>query len=391
MIRETIGNEAMSASNKVAVVGAGAMGAGIAQVAAMAGHEVLLYDGAAGAAELAVERIAKGLDRLIGREKITSGERDAIVRRLIPIGDIGSLEGAAIVIEAVIEDLTIKQTLFRALEGICADGTILATNTSSLSVAAIGAVLENPQNLVGLHFFNPAHIMKLVEVVQTPVTDPKVAAAAVQFATALGKSPILCKDSPGFVVNRCARPYYGEALCILEENQYSAAQIDMAMRDAGYRMGPFELIDLIGADINYAATVSVYEALGKHPRYFPFDCLKRQIETGNLGRKSGRGFIEPGSDEAALPDHTAAAIVERIEAALVNEAHFVVAEDIAGKGDVDTAMKLGLNFPRGPFEILALRGAASILSCLDSLRVQAPVSLRGRYKVSEFLVSAADG
>ncbi len=285
--------ESLPTTRAVGVIGAGTMGAGIAQVAAAAGHPVVLFDTASGAVERGIGQTAAGLDKLVARGRMQAGDRDALLERIRPADNIEQLAGCALVIEAVVEKLEIKQDLFRALEDICRDDTILATNTSSLSVTAIGAALSRPGRLVGMHFFNPAPIMKLVEVVSGLDTDAGVAARVFDTATAWGKHAVHARSTPGFIVNRVARPFYGEALRLLEERAADIAVLDRVMRDAGgFRMGPFELMDLIGIDVNYAVSCSVYDAFYQDPRFVPSLEQKQRVDAGRLGRKSGHGFYD---------------------------------------------------------------------------------------------------
>ena len=287
---------------------------------------------------------------------------------------------ADLVIEAVAERLEVKQALFRALEEVVAPDAVLATNTSSLSVAAVAAGLRHPGRVLGLHFFNPAPAMKLVELVAAPGTAEAALHLARQVTEAAGKTVIACPDRPGFVVNRCARPFYGEALALLEEGR-TAGEIDAAMTAAGYRIGPFGLIDLIGADVHLAATEGVWRGMAEHPRYRVFDALKAAVAAGRLGRKSGTGFVVPG--ESAAPPSDAATIVARIEATLVNEAGWLLAEGGVAAPDIDLALKLGLNFPRGPFEMLAATGRDRIAAVLAGL--EARTRWTGRYAAAPML------
>lgn len=277
----------------VAVIGAGAMGAGIAQVAAQAGHEVRLFDAAEGAAAKGRLAILAGLDRQVERGRVSAQEREAIAARLIIAPSLEALAGARLVIEAIVERLDIKRQLFAALEDVVAADTILATNTSSLSVTAIGAGLKHPGRLAGLHFFNPAPVMKLVEIIAGLASGKTVLDTLYATAQNWGKTPVHATSTPGFIVNRVARPFYAEGLRLLEERAASAATIDAVMREAGsFRMGPFELMDLIGHDVNAAVTRSVFDAYFGDPRFRPSLTQQELVAAGWLGRKSGRGFYD---------------------------------------------------------------------------------------------------
>ncbi len=290
---------ALTKGTPVAVVGAGTMGAGIAQVAAAAGNPVKLHDSQPGSVDRALERIGASLQRRVDRQRMTAAQRRAILARLTGSETLDDLRGAGLVIEAIVEDLIIKQQLFARLEDIVGAGTILATNTSSLSITAIAAGLRDPSRCIGMHFFNPAPAMPLVEIISGLATSRAAAETAHATAESWGKSPVHARSTPGFIVNRIARPFYGEALRILQEDGADAATIDTVMRDAGgFRMGPFELIDLIGLDVNYAVTSSVYAAFHNDPRYTPSLVQKELVDAGHLGHKSGHGFYEHGGGAA---------------------------------------------------------------------------------------------
>lgn len=355
----------------VAVIGLGTMGLGIAQLFAQAGFPVLACDAHAPTEATALPRLAAALEARVRGGKLSAPARDAVLDniRIVALPDLGP---ATLAIEAIVEDLAEKQALFGALESILGPGAILASNTSSLAIARIAEATRHPARLLGLHFFNPAPLMRLVELIPHAGTDPEATARARRLTEATGKTLITAPDTPGFIVNRCARPYYGEALALLEEGAAPAA-IDAAMLAAGYRMGPFALIDLIGADINLAATESLHQAMGGHPRYHPFAALRAQVAAGRLGQKSGAGFLDAGV--AARPDP---ALALRIEATLINEAAWLLAEG-STTGAIDTALKLGLNFPRGPFEALQAHGRARVLSVLAALEAKAPPHLKARY------------
>ncbi len=290
-------------------------------------------------------------------------------------------------IEAIVERLDAKQALFAAVEASVAEDCVLATNTSSIPVALIAAGARHPERVLALHFFNPPTAMKLVELAPHAGTALAAVARARAFTEAAGKTVIACPDRPGFIVNRCARPYYGEALALLEEGR-PAAEVDAAMMAAGYRLGPFALIDLIGADINLAATAGLAEAMAGHPRYHVFAALRAQVASGHLGRKSGQGFVFPAAP--ATPPADADAIVRRIESTLINEAGWLLAEGGVDADGIDLAMRLGLNFPRGPFAALARHGKAAVLATLAGLADTAPPHLRGRYLPAPLLTGDQD-
>lgn len=277
----------------VAIVGTGAMGAGIAQIAAGAGHPVLLHDVRAGAAAQAVASIGATFARLAEKGKLSAAEARAATARLGVADDLAALAPAALVVEAAVEDAGIKRDLFRDLEAVVADDAILATNTSSISITAIAAVLARPGRCAGLHFFNPAPVMPLVEVVSGMATDPAIAVTLFDTAAGWGKVPVQAASTPGFIVNRVARPFYAEGLRLLEEGVADTVAIDALVRDAGgFRMGPFELMDMIGHDVNFAVTRSVWSAFFNDPRFTPSLTQQELVAAGFLGRKSGRGFYD---------------------------------------------------------------------------------------------------
>ncbi len=359
----------------IGVVGLGTMGLGIAQVFAAAGYTVLATDAAEPARASAASRLRASLEPRVAKGALAQDALDAMLSNLQIVPTLQDLSPADLIIEAIVETLPAKQTLFGALAACIPSQTILATNTSSLSIAAIAQGMPHPERVLGLHFFNPAPAMKLVELVAHAGTAPRALMLARQVTEAAGKTVITCPDSPGFIVNRCARPFYGEALALLEEGR-TASDVDAAMLAAGYKIGPLSLIDLIGADINLAATQSLQTALN-HPRYHVFNALKAQVAAGHLGRKSGQGFLFPALPGPPPPD--AAAIALRIEATLANEAAWLLAQGgVTGEG-IDQALKLGLNFPRGPFEITAHHSAATIAATLFALESNAPAHLETRY------------
>ena len=282
----------------IGVIGAGAMGAGIAQVAASAGHVVYLHDQNSNAITTGINNINTGLKKQVKRGKMTEEDRLALIDRIRPTTNINDLANTGLIVEAIIESLEIKQSLFAKLEEICSSSTILATNTSSLSITSIAAKLTTPKRFVGMHFFNPAPILKLVEVVTGLATDQRVAQTIYNTAKKWGKSPVYTKSSPGFIVNRVARPFYAEGLRVLEEGGASVSTLDTIMREtANFRMGPFELMDLIGHDVNYAVTCSVFNAYYQDPRFKPSLYQQELVNAGFLGCKSGKGFYDYNNDE----------------------------------------------------------------------------------------------
>ncbi|GGO43176.1 3-hydroxyacyl-CoA dehydrogenase [Streptomyces lasiicapitis] len=499
---------ALDLSSPVAVVGTGTMGQGIAQVALVAGHPVRLYDAAPGFAKTAAAAITARLDRLVEKGRVDAAARDAAAGRLRAVESLAELSGCELVVEAVLEQLDVKQRLFQDLEEVVGDGCLLATNTSSLSVTAVGGALKHPGRFVGLHFFNPAPLLPLVEVVSGFATDETAATRAYDTAKAWGKTPVRCADTPGFIVNRIARPFYAEALRVHEERAADPATIDAVLRECGgFRMGPFELTDLIGQDVNEAVTRSVWESFFQDPKFTPSLAQRRLVESRRLGRKSGQGWYAYGDGAEKAEPHTAepqaaprsvtlhgelfqaAALIPLIEAAgvrvergqpgdsghpdfpgwielpggtrlaladgsspdtaaqptiqfdlaldygtatrialapaarvsqealgsavglfqalgkrvsvvratpgmivartvamLVDFAHDAVARGVADADDIDTAMRLGVNYPRGPLSWGADLGLCWVTEALDHLHDEYPT---GRYAASQGLRAAA--
>ena len=298
---------ALARDTTVAVIGAGAMGSGIAQIAAQAGHPVRLFDTRMGAAEKSRAAIAETLASLAAKGKLDPAAAKASAARIGAVHALGDCVSVGLVIEAIVEDLGEKRTLFRELEKIVSASTILASNTSSISITALAAGLRHPGRVAGMHFFNPVPLMRLVEVVRGLATDPATADTIAATAAAWGKDPVRATSTPGFIVNRCARPFYGEALRLLAEGATDAATLDALMREAGgFRMGAFELMDLIGNDVNFAVTRSVWEACYHDPRYAPSVLQQECVAAGFLGRKSGRGYFDYAPGAAAPSPSTLA-------------------------------------------------------------------------------------
>jgi 3-hydroxybutyryl-CoA dehydrogenase len=393
----------MNGLRLMGVLGAGTMGAGIAQVAAEAGLEVLVHDPVDGATDRARARIDGFLQRKVAKGELQATDAADAVARLRPVESLEALTGADLVIEAIPEELDLKREAFRRLDAVAAPTTILATNTSSLSVAAIAAVVADPGRVAGMHFFNPVPLMSLVEVVAGPMTHPDVVEDVTAVARRLGKTPVTAADTPGFIVNRVARPYYLEAFRIVGEGVAAVDGVDEAMRGIGFRMGPFELIDAIGADVNFAVSRSVFDRFFGDPRYRPHPLQRTLVEAGRLGRKSNGGCYDYDADGsrgapwAALsrratgpqPAHLDSAQIEaRILATIVNEAASAVADGVATPDAIDTAMRLGTNWPEGPIAWGERIGLASVIHTLDALHASVP---DGRYRAVPMLRTIADG
>jgi len=300
------------ASQTIGVIGAGTMGAGIAQVAATAGHSVKLMDVRDGAAAAAIAQIDKVFASLVSKERMSAEDRAANLARISAVTDLSDMSDAAMVVEVIVENLAAKQALMRDLEAVVSPNAVLASNTSSISITAIANGLQHPQRVVGMHFFNPVPLMKLVEVVAGAETDAGVANAVFELAQRWGKTAVHAQSTPGFIVNRIARPYYAEALALLQEQAATPAAIDAMARSAGFRMGPCELMDLIGHDINFSVTKSVFEATFGDRRYEPSLVQQALIDGGRLGRKAGKGFYDGARQAAKMErpsatDHAASA------------------------------------------------------------------------------------
>lgn len=357
---------------KIGVLGAGSMGAGIAQVAATAKHEVVLFDTNQKAIDKAFVNLDRIFNRLIEKGKYTAEESSAILGRIKPITDINSFSDCDLVIEAIIENLGIKKSVFKQLDEICSDTCILASNTSSLAISAIAAACLKPEKVIGIHFFNPAPLMPLVEIIPAIQTDEAIVTKSKDLIDSWGKRTVIAKDTPGFIVNRVARPFYGEALRIYEEGIADFASIDWAMKElGGFKMGPFTLMDFIGNDINYAVTESVFEAFYYDPRYKPSFTQKRHSEAGWLGRKTKRGYYSyaEGAEKPQpnIDKELGEEIVWRILVMLINEAADALFLNIANRDDIDTAMTKGVNYPKGLLKWADEIGISKCVNKLDEL------------------------
>lgn len=356
----------------IGVLGAGTMGAGIAQVAAQSGHSVVLVDLNIDQLERAKSNLAKTLSKLIEKGKITDAQKKEIESSIRYSSEIRDFSNCGLIIEAIVEDLVIKHKVFESLENVVSEDCILASNTSSLSIASIGSVLKNAKRVIGIHFFNPAPLMPLVEVIPAVQTSSDTLNASVELIKSWGKTVVVCKDTPGFIVNRVARPFYGEALRIYEEGIADFVTIDWAMTHfGGFKMGPFTLMDYIGNDVNYAVTESVFQAFYYDPRFKPSFTQKRHKEAGFYGRKTGRGYYNY-SEEATLPTPTeneelGKQIFNRILAMLINEAYDAVFMQVASEEDVDLAMTKGVNYPKGLITWSKEIGLKNVLSQLEEL------------------------
>lgn len=376
------------------------MGAGIAQVVATAGHAVRLLDQNAAALAKALAGIAASLRKLADKGKLTTEAAEAAIARLYPTADMADFADCGLVIEAIVEDLAVKQQVFRQVEAIVTTDCVLASNTSSLSITSIAAACQRPERFVGIHFFNPAPLMQLVEVIPAVQTRAGLAQEIKALVAGWGKRPVLTQDTPGFIVNRVARPFYGEAIRILEEGIADVATIDWALTAlGGFRMGPFALMDFIGHDVNYRVTESVFTAFFYDPRYRPSFTQRRLFEAGYYGRKAGRGFYDyaPGAAQPE-PNRDPALgqqIVQRVLAMLINEAAEALHLRVASAPDLELAMTTGVNYPKGLLAWADELGLATVLATLDHLyhdyhedRYRASVLLRRLALANQPFISA---
>ncbi len=359
----------------IGVIGSGTMGSGIAQVAATAGCEVKLFDSSPDALKNSEAKLGGILNRLVEKGRINPDEKNAILSRITYVNSIKELKPSALVVEAIIEDLEAKQNLFSELQNHVSEEAVLATNTSSLSVSAIASALERPERCLGMHFFNPVPLMKLVELIPAIQTGESVLKEMSELLKSWGKTVAVAKDTPGFIVNRVARPFYGEALRIFEEGLASVQYIDESLKSlGGFRMGPFELMDFIGNDVNYAVTESVFQAFYNDPRYRPSFTQKRLVEAGYLGRKSGRGYYNYDaegnlirSEHIKVDRNLEKEIFDRVLVMLINEAADAVYLNIASAEDIDQAMTKGVNYPKGLLKWADERGIQWCVSKMDEL------------------------
>jgi 3-hydroxybutyryl-CoA dehydrogenase len=375
---------------RVGVVGAGTMGAGIAQIAALGGYETRLHDPVPEALATGVDRLHRALAKGAAKELWSEGDADAAGARVGAAASLADLGECDLVVEAAPEDLGLKRDLFAALAGACGPRAILATNTSSLPVTAIAEGVPHPERVVGMHFFNPPALMKLVEVVATAESSPEALEATTEVGTRMGRTPIRAKDSPGFIANRLARPFTLESLRMLADGVADATTIDRICRlGGGFKMGPFELIDLIGLDVNLSVARSFYSQGGEPERWRPSAIQEELVGEGRLGRKSGHGFYEYGEgahrerdpdlgieaptldpDELAEIDPAAPDVLPRLLAQIANEAAFALEEEVGAPADMDTAMRLGFNWPRGPLELTGLIGRQRAAALLEELQAE---------------------
>lgn len=357
---------------KIGVLGAGTMGSGIAQVAAQSGHEVVLVDVSADMLTKAESGLKNVLGRLVEKEKMTREEADAVAGRIQYAQNMSEYAGCGMVIEAIVENIDVKHKVFQEIENTVSPDCILASNTSSLSIASIGSVLKKSDRVIGIHFFNPAPLMPLVEIIPAVQTSEETLETAKKLVDSWKKITVVCKDTPGFIVNRVARPFYGEALRIYEEGMADFATIDWAMTElGGFRMGPFTLMDYIGNDVNYTVTETVFAAFYYDPRFKPSFTQKRHAEAGFFGRKSGRGYYNY-AEGATLPEPKRDAvlgkqILDRILVMLINEAFDALFLNVASAKDIDLAMTKGVNYPKGLLEWANELGLENVLAKLEAL------------------------
>ncbi|MES2514622.1 MAG: 3-hydroxyacyl-CoA dehydrogenase NAD-binding domain-containing protein [Bacteroidota bacterium] len=356
----------------IGIVGSGAMGSGIAQVAATAGHQTIIYDTNAAALEKAKTNLSSTLTKLVEKQKITTEKAQSVLTLTSFSASVQDLKNCDLIIEAIIENIEIKKTVFKELETITSQTCVLASNTSSLSITSIAAACTKPEKVIGIHFFNPATLMPLVEIIPGIATDQHIASSCRSLIDSWGKVTVMAKDTPGFIVNRVARPFYSEALRMCDEQLADMATIDWAMREiGGFKMGPFELMDLIGHDVNYVVTETVWTQFYYDPRFKPSLTQKRLLEAGFFGKKSGRGFYDY-KEGVTLPEPKKDSIlgnyiVDRIICMLINEACDTNYLGIASVTDIDLAMTKGVNYPKGLLKWADEIGVAKVAKTLNDL------------------------
>ena len=370
----------------IGVIGAGSMGSGIAQIAASNGCKVLLYDNNSSALDLALEKLKKILTRLVEKGRIDNNKKEKILSLIQTTGTLIDFDATDLVIEAIVEDLDIKKKVFSELDSICAKSTILATNTSSLSVTSIASACTHSDRVIGIHFFNPAPLMPLVEIIPCIQSSNETIHNSKDLIDSWAKVTVIAKDTPGFIVNRIARPFYGEALRIYEEGIANFETIDCAMTQiGGFKMGPFTLMDFIGNDVNYAVTESVFKAFYYDPRYKPSFTQKRHAEAGWFGRKSNRGYYDYSKENDKIVSNDKGllnTIFYRILYMLINEAADALFLNIATKEDIDLAMTKGVNYPKG---LLKWADELGIEKCVNSLDELYKEYGEDRYRCSPIL------
>ncbi|MBT4918122.1 MAG: 3-hydroxybutyryl-CoA dehydrogenase [Flavobacteriaceae bacterium] len=377
---------------KVGIIGSGTMGSGIAQVAATSGCQVNLFDANRAVLEKSKISLEKILIRLIEKGQIDTSEKNRIQSNINYVDSLEKLSDSDLIIEAIIENLEIKKKVFSELETMVSDDCIIASNTSSLSIASIAASLKNPKRCVGIHFFNPAPLMKLVEVIPAIQTSYETLEKSIDTISSWGKTVAIAKDTPGFIVNRVARPFYSEALRIYEEGVASFQAIDNSLKNlGGFRMGPFELMDFIGNDVNFTVTETVFKSFFFDPRYKPSFTQKRFAEAGYLGRKSGIGFYEYDKNNQIVPldkneskiDSTLSQLIfDRVLVMLINEAADTLFWNIATAMDIDNAMTKGVNYPKG---LLAWADEKGIDWCVNQMDQLYDEYREDRYRCSPIL------
>ena len=373
----------------IGVVGSGTMGSGIAQVAATAGHKAIIYDTNPAAIEKAKSNLKAVFEKLVEKGKIKPEDASAILRRIAFSSQQSDFKPCGLIIEAIVENLEVKQKLFSELEKIVSDDCILGSNTSSLSITSIASACMNPARVIGIHFFNPAPLMPLVEIVPGISTDRNLSSKIKSLINGWGKAPVIARDTPGFIVNRVARPFYGEAIRIYEEGFADFSTIDWAMKEkGGFKMGPFELMDLIGNDVNYTVTETVWKQFFFDPKFKPSLTQKRLFESGNLGRKTGKGYYdyslpvpEPKKDKELGEN-----IFWRVLVMLINEAADALYYGVATREDIDLAMTKGVNYPKG---LLKWADEKGINHCYETMERLYTEYKEDRYRPSVLLKKMA--